>query len=417
MDNKKFFLLDGAMGTMLQAAGLPGGSRPELWNLTNADVVTSIQRQYVEAGSNLIYANTFGANGLNLAASGHSVAEVVAAGVAAAKKACEGTDTKVALDIGPLGQLLEPLGTLPYEKAYELFSEMLVAGEAAGADVVIFETMSDLREVKAGVLAAKDNTKLPIMVTMTFEKSARTFVGVTVPAMAQTLDSLGVAAMGFNCSLGPKDLMPLISELAKHTDKPIILKPNAGLPDAEGKYTIDAEAFAQEVMQAVDLGVHIFGGCCGTAPAYIAALKAALADKTPVEKPERETNAVCSASIVLDVEEDFELGTSIHPENDDVIEAIEDEDLDALSDVAMEDTDEDAELIQVFLPEENEEQMLPRAVEHIQMLVHEPLLLRAHSINALEKAIRVYNGRPAVYVTNDEERALCEKYGAYPYEA
>ena len=416
MCDQKFFLLDGAMGTMLQAAGLPGGARPELWNLTNAQVVTDIQRQYVDAGSNLIYANTFGANGLNLADSGHTVAEVVAAAVAAAKKAAEGTDCKVALDIGPLGQLLAPLGTLPFEEAYELFREMLVAGEAAGADVVIFETMSDLREVKAGVLAAKDHTKLPIMVTMTFEQSGRTFVGVTVPAMAQTLDSLGVAAMGFNCSLGPKDLMPLVAQLAKHTDKPIILKPNAGLPDAEGKYTITPDAFAQEVMQAVDLGVHIFGGCCGTAPAYIAALKAALADKTPVEKPARENIAICSASMLVDPEDDFELGSSINPDNDEVVEALEDEDFDALSDIAMEDLDEDAEVIQVSLPAEHEDK-LAKAVEHIQMLVHQPLLLCAESAEALDAAIRVYNGRPAVAVTDEKSHALCEKYGAFPYEA
>lgn len=413
MKNKGFFVLDGAMGTMLQAAGLPAGGLPEVWNLTHPEVVTGIQRKYVEAGSDLIFANTFGANRLKLAGSGYSVHEVVTAGIAAAKKAAEGTNTKVALDIGPLGQLIAPLGLLPFDEAYDIFREMLVAGEAAGADAVIFETMGDLREIKAGVLAAKDHTSLPILTTMTYESSGRTFLGVTVPAMALTLDRLGVSAMGFNCSLGPRDLMPMVWELARWTDKPIILKPNAGLPDsATGTYAITPEEFAREVSPAVEMGVTIFGGCCGTGPAYIAALGEALADKEPVERELVEREAVCSASEVKLCSDIETYGTTISPDNEEVVEAVEDEDYDTLSDLAMEDMDEEADVIVVHLPEENEEETLPRTVEAIQTMVKTPLCLRTGSAVALEKALRVYNGRPMAEADTAEKLEICKKYGA-----
>lgn len=215
MAKADFTILDGAMGTMLQAAGLPMGTLPEVWNITNTETVAAIQRQYVEAGSDIIYANTFGANRHKIAGSGYSVTEIVKAGIRAARMAAEGTDTKVALDIGPIGQLLEPLGTLSFDEAYDIFKEMIIAGAEAGADLVIFETMSDLYEVKAGVLAAKENSDLPVWVSMTFEASGRTFVGVTVPAMALTLTGLGAEAIGFNCSLGPKELLGMAAELRR----------------------------------------------------------------------------------------------------------------------------------------------------------------------------------------------------------
>ena len=206
--NKTITLLDGAMGTMLQSAGLPVGELPEVWNITHPETVAEIQRQYVEAGSDILYANTFGANRHKTAGSGYTVAQLIEGGIRAARAAAAGTDTRVALDIGPIGALLEPLGTMSFDEAYDIYKEMVTAGEAAGADLVIFETMSDLYEVKAAVLAAKENTRLPVWVTMTFEATGRTFVGVTVPAMALTLTGLGVDALGFNCSLGPKELLP-----------------------------------------------------------------------------------------------------------------------------------------------------------------------------------------------------------------
>ena len=259
----EILLLDGAMGTMLQQAGLPTGQPPELWNLTEPETVAGIQRRYVEAGSRVLFTNTFGANRLKLARSGHSVREVVAGGVRCAREAAGDAPVRVALDIGPLGQLLEPLGTLTFEEAYELFREQVAAGAEAGADLIVIETMSDLYEVKAAVLAAKENSTLPVWVTMTFEQSGRSFVGVTVPAMALTLDGLGVDAMGFNCSLGPRELLPLLKELREWTDKPLILKPNAGLPDpATGEYRISAVSFARQMRPALALGVRmLLTGC------------------------------------------------------------------------------------------------------------------------------------------------------------
>ena len=242
METTNYTILDGGMGTMLQAAGLPVGQLPEVWNLTNPEQVARIQRKYVEAGAQVIYANTFGANRHKVAASGYTPKELIAGGIQAARAAAGDRKVKVALDVGPIGQLLEPLGTMSFDEAYDIYKEMVVAGEEAGADLVIFETMSDLYEVKAAVLAARENTRLPVWVTMTFEATGRTFVGVTVPAMALTLTGLGVDALGFNCSLGPKELLPMVEELRQWTDLPMILKPNAGLPDpATGAYTITPE--------------------------------------------------------------------------------------------------------------------------------------------------------------------------------
>jgi len=405
-------LLDGAMGTMLQAAGLPMGTLPEIWNLTEPEKVTAIQRRYVEAGSRVIYANTFGANRIKIAGSGCQAAELVKAGVAAARKAAEGTDTKVALDIGPLGRLMAPLGDLTFEEAYEVFREMVIAGEEAGADLVVFETMSDLLEIKAGVLAAKENTKLPVWTTMTLEKSGRTFVGVTVPAMALTLSSLGVEAIGFNCSLGPAQLLPMVRELAQWTDCALILKPNAGLPDTQtGAYGITPDDFVQEIGEAIRQGVRIFGGCCGTGPEYIAALHAAFAGEQSAPKPVKNRFGISSASCTMELDEIETLGTTIRPENPEVIEALEEEDFDALGELAMEDMDEECDVIQVCLPKEHEDK-LPRAVQAIQAMVNRPLLLCASQPVALEQAVRIYNGRPAVRIASGEDEAVCRKYGA-----
>ncbi len=412
MENRKFLILDGAMGTMLQAAGLPAGTSPELWNLSHPEVVTGIQKQYVDAGSDVIFANTFGASRIKLGNCGHSVGEVVSAGIAAAKAATAGTNTRVALDIGPLGKLMAPLGTLSFEEAYDVFREMLVAGEKAGADLVIFETMSDLREIKAGVLAAKEHTSLEIWTTMTFEASGRTFVGVSVPAMALTLSALGVDAMGFNCSLGPGELLPMMEELARWTDKPLILKPNAGLPDGDGNYSIAPEEFAQAITKAAELGVCTFGGCCGTGPAYIGALKAELETMEPKEKPAQSRFGVCSSNTVVEPDQVETAGLGISPENDEVAEALEDQDFDTLADIAMEDLEEDVDLIGILLPEEQEQEAIAQVIQEIQAVVSTPLLLRAHAPEALESALRACNGRPAVEVKFPWAVELCKKYGA-----
>lgn len=254
--------LDGAMGTMLQNSGLEAGAPPELLNLEKPELIESIHRKYIDAGSQIVYANTFGANRYKL--KNHSVEEIIGAGIKIAKKACDGK-ALAALDIGPIGQLLEPSGTLTFEEAYDIFREQIIAGR--DADVIVFETMTDLYELKAAVLAAKENSDKPIICTMTFEENYRTFTGCCVSSMALLLNGLGVDAMGINCSLGPKQLAPVCEELLKWTDIPVVLKPNAGLPDpVTGEYDITPEEFAEQMKLAAAHGVKIFGGCCGTTP-------------------------------------------------------------------------------------------------------------------------------------------------------
>jgi len=269
----KYIFYDGAMGTMLYKYGLKPGEKPDLMNMTAPDAVESIHRMYVEAGSDIICTNTFGSNALNLEGTGYSPAEVITAAVEAAKRACAGK-AKVALDIGPTGHVLEPAGDLEYEKAYELFKEMAIAGEKAGADFAAIETMSYIEELKAAMTAVKENTSLPMLVTMTFEKSGYTFMGCTPESFVETAEAIGAAAIGLNCSLEPMEMLATAERIAKATKLPLIVKPNAGLPDAaSGEYHTGAEEFAAQMIAFKATGAKIIGGCCGTTPEYIRELK------------------------------------------------------------------------------------------------------------------------------------------------
>lgn len=269
--HRKFIRLDGGMGSMLQKGGMPVGALPEVYNITEPERIIDAQKQFVAVGSDIIYANTFGANRHKMAKSGYSVQELIAAGIACARKACAGTETKVALNIGPIGQLLEPLGTLTFEEAYDIFKEEVLAGQ--DADLIVIETMTDLYETKAALLAAKENSDKPVICTMTFEPNLRTFTGCTVASAAMTLEGLGADAVGVNCSLGPDELFPIVEEMAKWTTLPLVVKPNAGLPDpVTGEYLVDPAEFAQAVVKFAQLGVTVYGGCCGTTPEHIAAL-------------------------------------------------------------------------------------------------------------------------------------------------
>ena len=227
---EKLIILDGAMGTMIQAAGMKPGEKPEIFGMEHPDVVERIHKEYIDAGSNVIYANTVGANSHKLQGTGFSTEQVIRANMMTAKKAA-GSSARVALDIGPAGDLLAPLGSMKFDEAYEIFKEMVIAGAGAGADLIVVETMTDLYEAKAAVLAAKENADLPVWVTMSFEKDARTFIGTSVESMAVCLTALGIDAVGINCSLGPKELVPIAKTLTEWTDLPVIIKPNAWLPD------------------------------------------------------------------------------------------------------------------------------------------------------------------------------------------
>ena len=421
MENRELIILDGGMGTMLQAAGLPVGQIPELWNCTQPETVAGIQRQYVEAGSRVLYTNTFGVNRFKAAGCGRSVAELVEGGVRCARMAAGDRDVKVALDVGPLGQLLEPLGTLRFEDAYEAFREILVSGERAGADLVIIETMSDLYEVKAAVLAAKENTGLPVWVTMTFEASGRTFLGATVPAMGLTLSGLGVDAMGFNCSLGPEKLLPLIEDLSHWTDRPLILKPNAGLPDpATGAYQMTAEEFARELAPALELGVSIFGGCCGTTPDFIRALSGALKGEPAARKPADRTG-VCSASRTARFNGVRVIGERINPTGKKRFQqALREMDIDYIVARGIEQQDAGADIldVNVGLPGVDEPAMMRRVVKALQAVVDLPLQIDSSDPAAIEAGLRAVNGKAIVNSVNGRPEVLaailplCRKYGA-----
>ena len=422
METTNYTILDGGMGTMLQAAGLPVGQLPEVWNLTNPEQVTRIQRKYVEAGSQVIFANTFGANRHKVAASGYTPKELIAGGIRAARAAAGDRNVKVALDVGPIGQLLEPLGTMSFDEAYDIYKEMVVAGEEAGADLVIFETMSDLYEVKAAVLAARENTSLPVWVTMTFEATGRTFVGVTVPAMALTLTGLGVDALGFNCSLGPRELLPMVEELRQWTDLPLILKPNAGLPDpATGAYTITPEEFAEEMAPAAELGVQIMGGCCGTTPDFIRALSGRLAGKTVPARPKASRHGVCSPTCVAELNGVRVIGERINPTGKKRFQqALREWDMSYILEKGMEQQDAGAEIldVNVGLPGIDEAKMMTQVVKNLQSVVELPLQIDSSAPEAIEAGLRAYNGKPIVNSVNGNQEVLeqilplCKKYGA-----
>jgi len=422
MFRKEITILDGAMGTMLQRAGLKLGDRPEMLSITAPDVVESIQRQYVQAGSKWILSNTFCANAHKLAGTGYSVEEVVAASIAVAKRACEGTGAKVALDIGPIGELLEPLGSLRFEEAYALFLQMIRAGVSAGADAEFFETMSDLNEIRAGVLAAKENCDLPVFASMTFEQTGRTFLGVSAKSVAMSLSALGVEAVGINCSLGPKEAAAILEEMRCVTDLPLILKPNAGLPDpATGEYSMTPEAFAHECAKLTDIGAAYIGGCCGTSPAFIAALQNVLSGKEAVWEAKR-IHGICSASQVCAFGQGVRvIGERINPTGKKRFQqALREGDLAYVVAQAIEQEEAGAHIldVNVGLPGIDEVDMMRRVVTELSGAVSLPLQIDSSNPEAIEAGLRAAPGKCLINSVNASQASmesilpLAKKYGA-----
>ncbi len=419
LNEREFVFLDGAMGTMLQNEGLQAGDIPELLNVEKPELIMEIHKKYIEAGADIIYANTFGANGYKLKESGRSAAEIVSAGVKNALAAANGK-ALAALDIGPTGQLLEPSGTLKFEEAYEYFKEMLIAG--SDADLVVFETMTDLYELKAAVLAAKENTDLPIVCTMTFEENRRTFTGCGVPSMALVLSGLGVDAIGVNCSLGPRELAPVIRELSEWTMLPIALKANAGLPDpVTNTYDITAEEFAESTAELVKYGIKLVGGCCGTSPEFIKAVKSRLGDVKHIKNMSKIPAAVCSAERTVVIDQPRIIGERINPTGKKLFkEALKKGDIDYILGQAIEQIHAGAEIldVNVGLPDIDEKAMMVRTVKAIQSVSDLPLQLDSTMPDVLEAALRVYNGKPIVNSVNGEKSSmekifpLVKKYGA-----
>ncbi|MGO5076924.1 homocysteine S-methyltransferase family protein [Oscillospiraceae bacterium LCP25S3_E10] len=416
-----FIIFDGAMGTQLQAKGLKTGECPEVLSITHPEIVRDIHKSYIDAGSMVVYSNTFGANSYKLAESGYTVEEVVKASVKVAKEATAGTSALAALDIGPIGQLMEPTGSMSFDQAYEIYKEVILAG--ADADLIVFETMTDLAELKAGVLAAKENSSKPIVCTMTFEENMRTFTGCSVSSMALTLEGLGVDAMGVNCSLGPVQLRGVVEELTKWTTLPIIVKPNAGLPDpATGKYDLPPEEFATDMVNGiVPLGATILGGCCGTTPEYIRQLSLALKNAKPYKRSTVVPSAVCSQSRTVVINQPRIIGERINPTGKKLFkEALRNNNLDYILTQGIEQINAGAEIldVNVGLPEIDEEQMMIRAIKGLQGVVDVPLQIDSTIPQVLESALRVYSGKPIVNSVNGEEKSLetvlplVKKYGA-----
>lgn len=417
---KEFIILDGAMGTILQSKELKLGETPEVLGIEKPEIIIDIHKKYIKAGSDIIYTNTFGANRYKLEHCGYSVDEIISKAVANAKKACEGTDTLVALDIGPIGQLLEPTGSLSFEEAYNIFKEQIIAGK--DADLIVFETMTDLYEIKAAVLAAKENSNLPIICTMTFEENHRTFTGVSISSMALTLSGLGVDAIGLNCSLGPAELNPIIKELSEWTNLPIVVKPNAGLPDPiTNEYNVGAEEFADEIEKLIPYGIKIVGGCCGTTPEYISELKARLSNKKAVNNFKNIPAAICSSTNTVCINEPRIIGERINPTGKKLFkEALKNNDIDYILNQAIEQVNAGADIldVNVGLPEIDEKAMMVRSIKALQGIVDVPLQIDSTIPEVLEAALRVYNGKPIVNSVNGEEESLntvlplVKKYGA-----
>ena len=422
-DRKRFVFLDGGMGTQLQARGLQPGQKPELAALEMPEVLTAIHTDYANAGADILLANTFGANAKKLTGCGHTVEEVVSASIACARKAADTTGACVALDIGPLGELLVPAGTLAFEDAYNEFAQVIRAGAAAGADLVFLETMTDLYELKAAILAARENCDLPVFTSMSFESRGRTFTGCTVESYAVTAASLGADAVGINCSLGPKEILPFAQRLCRSVPAgvPVFVKPNAGLPNPDGSYNLDPDEFAAEMKEYAAIGVSMVGGCCGTTPAFIARLHETFSPLTPADKIPIRRSCLCTPVRFVEVNGITVVGERINPTGKKRLQqALRDGDSAYPCTQAVAQAEAGAQVLDVNagLPGIDEAATLEQLVKDLQAVTDLPLQLDSSNPEALSRALRIYNGKPIVNSVNGEPETLekilplCKKYGA-----
>ena len=422
-DRKRFVFLDGGMGTQLQARGLQPGQKPELAALEMPEVLTAIHTDYANAGADILLANTFGANAKKLTGCGHTVDEVVSASIACARKAAETTGACVALDIGPLGELLVPAGTLAFEDAYNEFAQVIRAGAAAGANLVFLETMTDLYELKAAILAARENCDLPVFTSMSFESRGRTFTGCTVESYAVTAAGLGADAVGINCSLGPKEILPFAQRLCRSVPAgvPVFVKPNAGLPNPDGSYNLDPDEFAAEMKEYAAIGVSMVGGCCGTTPAFIARLHETFSPLTPADKIPIRRSCLCTPVRFVEVDGITVVGERINPTGKKRLQqALRDGDSAYPCTQAVAQAEAGAQVLDVNagLPGIDEAATLEQLVKDLQAVTDLPLQLDSSNPEALSRALRIYNGKPIVNSVNGEPETLekilplCKKYGA-----
>ena len=426
---KKLLFLDGGMGTLLQAEGLLPGELPETWNIKKKESVADIHRQYFEAGSDIVLTNTFGANAIKFLDSSYSLQEIVEQAIANVHEGAKSCGKRreeycVALDIGPTGKLLKPMGDLSFEDAYKAFAEVIRYGKNAGADLIHIETMSDTYELKAAVLAAKENTDLPIFTTMIFNENGKLLTGGDVPSVVAMLEGLRVNAIGLNCGMGPKQMLLILKEMRKYTSLPIIVKANAGLPkqkNGETYYDVSPEKFADAMEEIVEEGGCIIGGCCGTTPEHIFKMKKVCENKE-IKVPQKKNNTIVSSygKAVVFGEKPIIIGERINPTGKSKMkQALKENHLDYLLKEAITQQEKGADIldVNVGLPDINEPEMMKKVIPEIQSVTNLPLQIDTVNVTALEGAMRLYNGKPMVNsVTGKQESMdkvfpLIQKYG------
>ncbi len=420
---KQRLYFDGGMGTLLQSAGLSAGELPEMWNLTHAETVKNIHLEYFNAGSNIVSTNTFGANSLKF----DNLEEIIAAAVKNAKdaaKECGREDCFTALDVGPLGKMLEPLGDMSFERAVELFSETISLGAKHGADLIIIETMNDSYETKAAVIAAKESCELPVFVSNVFDENKKLMTGADPMAMIAMLEGLRVDAIGMNCSLGPKQMLSVAEEYISYASLPLIVQPNAGMPRTEkGKTVFDvtADEFADYAVKMAELGVNVLGGCCGTTPEYIKKVVEKTKDipyKAPVSK---DITMVSSYTHAVEIGRvPVLIGERINPTGKSKFkQALRDNNIAYIINEGVSQQEKGVHIldVNVGLPEIDEDKMLVTAVKELQSVLDLPLQLDSVKASSLEKAMRIYNGKPLINSVNGKQESmdailpLVQKYG------
>lgn len=425
---KKILFFDGAMGTMLQKYGMSSGQLPELLNIENKEMILKIHTEYLEAGADILTTNTFGLNALKLEKTKYSVPEIAEAAIDLAKTAIKNfgakTNKYVALDIGPSGKLLEPLGKLSFEDAYNLFKEVALCGEKYGADLIIIETLADTYEAKAAVLAAKENTNLPVFCTMTFDENGHTLTGADVVAMVALLEGLGADCIGINCGLGPVQIKNLYTTLKDYVSTPVIFQPNAGLPvydNGQTRYDIDSDAFARHMLDFATMGASVLGGCCGTTPEHISKMVQLCKEIVPKPIINKDITIVSSYSDTVILGNGPKIiGERINPTGKKKFkEALKSDDIDYILDEALLQKEKGAHIldVNVGLPEIDEKDMMCKAVKAIQAILNIPLQLDSSSAEVLDAALRIYNGKALINSVNGKAEIMAEifplvkKYG------
>ena len=425
---KRILFFDGAMGTMLQGSGLKAGELPELLNLTNPALITSIHKKYYDCGCNIATVNTFGANACKLKDSGYSPEQVITAAINCAKTAREQSENHdekfIAMDMGPIGRLIEPMGDLGFDEAYELFAEMASCGEKAGADLILIETMGATYEVKAAVLAAKENTSLPVFVTCAFDASGKTFTGADCEAVAALLEGLRVDAYGLNCGLGPDELYPVINKFSAISSLPLIFNPNAGLPkqkDGATYFDVDPQAFAASMQKAAELGLSVMGGCCGTTPAHMSQMIRLCRELPARQTFDKGITFVSSYTHAVRIgEQPLIVGERINPTGKKRFkEALKNDEISYILGEGIAQQDAGAQIldVNVGMPGIDEPAMLVKAVTRLQAVIDLPLQIDTSNIEAMEKALRRYNGKPLINSVSGKEESmravfpLVSKYG------